>query len=194
MPSAVVSGFSIEHAQILDGTTDFLTAALAPIAPENLDIYGVREGSLDPDTDDWANEGDDTILDKWSWLNNAELEIQSGYISFPLLSKLTGRPISSSGTGAAQAFGMDLWHQDDFNIPAVPAILRMPAKDNTGAVRRLTIGLYKVQFGPLTFDGPKYKDGLTVSYNGTALFSDRDEKGVVFADGKKRVGRLLSHQ
>lgn len=194
MANSVVEAFSLSHAQILDGSSTFKEAAALLATPEGLDIYGVNEASLDPDTDDYDNEGDDTVLSKWSWLNNAGLEVQAGYLSFPLISSLTGRPMSSGGTGNAQIFETDLWHEDDFNIPAKPALLRMPSKDKTGAVRSLIIGLYRVQFGPITFDGPAYKDGLKVNYNGTALFSPVDEKGQAFADGKKRVGRLISMQ
>lgn len=194
MANPVVEAFSLSHAQILDGATTFKEAAALLNTPEGLDIYGVNEASLDPDTDEYDNEGDDTVLSRWSWLNNAGLEVQAGYLSFPLISSLTGRPISSTGSGNAQVFEMDLWHEDDFNIAAKPAILRMPSKDKLGAVRTFTIGLFRVQFGPITFDGPAYKDGLKVNYNGTALFSPVDEKGQPFADGKKRVGRLISAQ
>jgi hypothetical protein len=68
----------------------------------------------------------------------------------------------------------------------------MPSKDSRGAARDLLIGLYKVSFAPITFDGPSYKNGLKVNYNGTALLSAFDEVGAAFSDGKKRLGRLLS--
>lgn len=194
MANPVVEAFSLSHAQIMNGTDTFETAAAALNTPEGLDIYGVNEASLDPSSDSYDNEGDDTILSKWYWLNNAELKVQAGYLSFPLIASLTGRTISSTGSGAAQSFSMDLWHEDDFNVAAKPVLLRMPSKDKAGAVRTLVIGLYKVQFSPITFAGPKYKDGLKVNYDGTALFSTTDEKGAVFADGKKRIGRLISVQ
>ena len=57
--------------------------------------------------------------------------------------------------------------------------------------------LYKVQFQPFSFDGPSYKEGLLLNYNGSALFSDVDEKGQPVLDSRtnqptKRVGHLLS--
>lgn len=192
-PSPIVEGFSLSHAQVLDGTQTFLEAALASAVGEDLDIYGVNEGSLDPDIDDYDNEGDDAVLSTWSWLNFADLEVQAGYLSFPLIANMTGQVISSSGSAASKVYGLDLWHEDSMNVAPKPMILRMPSKDRLGAVRTLTIGLYKVQFKPITFDGPSYKDGLKVNYNGKALLSAVDEKGAAFADGKKRVGRLLSH-
>jgi hypothetical protein len=39
-----------------------------------------------------------------------------------------------------------------------------------------------------------YKDGLKINYDGSALYSSVDENGQPFADGKKRVGRLLAIQ
>lgn len=194
MASPIVSGFSLTHAEILDGTKDFLSSALMRANADERDIYGVSEAGIDLDTDDYTNEGDDVELEKWFWGKSAEVEVQAGYISFPLIGSLTGRAISSSGSGADQVFGIDLWHEDDFNVAPKPMIMSMLSKDHLGVTRSLTIGLYRVQFGPMTFDGPQYKEGLKVNYNGTALFSPVDEKGQPFADGKKRIGRLLSHK
>lgn len=194
MATSRVEAFSLTHAQILDGTTDFMTATLAASVGPELDIYGVNEASIDPSSDDWDNEGDDAILSTWSWLKYADIKVQAGYLSFPLIAKITNQTISSSGTGDDIAFGLDLWHEDAVNVSPFPMIIRMPSKDEDGIVRHLTIGLYKVQFKPITFDGPKYKDGLKVNYDGRALYSAKDEKGVAFPDGKKRVGRLLSHK
>lgn len=191
MAVPVVEGFSLSHAQILDGTKTF-AEALALTVADGLDMYGVNEASLDPDTDDFDNEGDDTVLSSWAWLNYADVEVQSGYISFPLMASLTGQTISSGGAGASETFGIDLWHEDSMNVAPKPMMIVMPSKTADGSVRRLVIGLYKVQFQPITFDGPKYKDGLKVNYTGRALLSDKDEKGAAFADGKRRVGRLLS--
>lgn len=102
--------------------------------------------------------------------------------------------VTRTTAGVAQSinYGIDLWHKDSMNIAPKPAILVMPSKDTLGQVRRLIIGLYKVQFGPIGFDGPSYKEGFKVNYEGTALMSATDELGVAFADGKERIGRLLS--
>jgi hypothetical protein len=99
---------------------------------------------------------------------------------------------TTTGSPASLNFGIDLWHQDSMNVAPKPMILSLPSKDSNGLVRRLIIGLYKVQFGPIGFDGPANKDGLKVNYDGTALMSATDEVGVAFADGKSRIGRLLS--
>jgi hypothetical protein len=188
MPTAIFEGFSVSHVAILDGATSGEDAALTI----GQDVYGVRSGALDPDTGTFDNEGDDSILSSWYWLNFATLTVTAGYISLPVLAAITGRAISSSGTGATQKFGFDLWHQDDMNVAPKPVLVRCPSKDSAGAVRRLDFILYKVQFGPFTFNGPAYKAGMEVSYTGRALSSTANEQGVAFADGKLRVGRLLS--
>lgn len=190
--SPVIESFSLSHAMLIDGATSFLDALA--VASLDWDIYGVNEASLDPDTDSYDVEGDDTVMSTWSWLNFAELKVQAGYLSFPLIAKLTGRPIESStvGVGAKELIGIDLWHEDSMNVPPMPALLRMPARDHTGNAADLIIGLYRVGFNPITFDGPKYKDGLKVNYGGKAIYSAVDELGNAFADGKKRVGRLLA--
>jgi hypothetical protein len=190
--SPIVEGFSLSHAEILDGVKTFAVAAAAYASGDAFDIYGVNQASLDPDTDDFQNEGDDVIMSDWSWLNWADLEVQAGYLSFPLIGTLTGQTVSSAGAGDSQTFGLDLWHEDSMNVAPKPMIIVMPSKTKDGLVRKLVIGLYKVQFAPITFDGPEYKEGLKVNYNGKALMADKDEVGVAFVDGKKKVGRLLS--
>jgi hypothetical protein len=194
-PSAVVEAFSITHAEVLDGSTSFVEAALgAQASADAWDVYGVNNASLDPSSDSYDNEGDNVVMSRWNWINNAEVSIQAGYMSFPLIATLTGQTISSGGTGSDKIYGLDLWHEDSMNVPDRPMILKMPSKDHLGNIRTLTFGLYRVSFNPITFDGPAYKDGLKVNYNGVALFSSVDEVGVAFPDGKKRIGRVLSHK
>lgn len=190
MPSTIVEAFSLSHAQILDGTTAFSAVTTGSSAWG--DIYGVNDASLDPDTDSYDNEGDDAVLSTWNWMNKADLAVQAGYVSFALIANMTGRTISSTGSGNSIVYGIDLWHEDDFNVPRRPMIIRMPSKDHLGAVRYLDIGLYSVSFAPITFDGPQYKDGLKVNYNGQALMSTVDELGATFADSKKRIAKLIS--
>lgn len=291
--SQIVEAFSLSHAQVLNGATTFLDA-LAAAAAEDEDIYGVNDASLDPDIGDYDNEGDDDILSTWSWLNFADVAVQAGYLSLPLMANLTNQEVDESGeiaavdevqtitmtatggtftisvggeTTAPLAFnatntdvrdallalgsvdtgdvavsgavgtyvltygadyagrqvplaaldttsltggtatitrttpgkpasnavvGLDLWHEDSFNVAPKPMVVRMPSKDHDGNPRTLAIGLYKVQFRPITFDGPSYKDGMKVNYAGRALKSRVDETGTPFSDGKKRVARILS--
>lgn len=183
MSTNIVEAFSLSHVAILDGTTG---------AEEvDGDVYGVNEASLEPDEDEFLNEGDDTVLSTWRWLNNAELTVQAGYISFPLIELLTGEPVTSSGVSPADFYEVEIWTDRGMNIPALPVLIRMPSKDHLGAVRTLDIVLYRVQFGPITFDGPVYKDGLKVNYNGRALLSSVDETGADLGN-YLAVGRLIS--
>lgn len=180
MTAPIVEGFSVSHAAILNGTS----------GAELADIYGVRSGSLDLDTSSFDNSGDDAVLSTWTWFNYANLTIDSGYVPFELISTLTGAAITSSGTAPDDYWSMDLWNEDALNTIARPVLIRVPSKDNTGAVRALDFVLYKVQFDPIKFTGPQYKDGLVLNYSGKALLSDKDEKGGALA--KKSIGRLVS--
>lgn len=294
-PTQIVEGFSVSHAQILDGTETF-EEALARTDLEGWDIYGVNEASLDPDTDSYTNEGDDVELSVWNWLKGADVTVQAGYISFPLLANLTGETVTESGgtsetqtltatgpptagtftytifgdtatipynatatqaqnllnaldafddhpvtvtggplpgspltitfdlamgdaplgtinntglTGGTVAaatgtpgtggldetiYSMPLWTERSFNVAPKPMLIVVPSRDSLGAVRSFVFGLAKVQFAPVTFDGPKYKDGLKANYAGRALLTDRDETGAPWADSPtvKRVGVMLS--
>lgn len=172
-------GFSVSHAAILNGTT----------GAEEADIYGIREGSVELDTDSYDNTGDDAVLSTWNWFNFATVSITSGYIPFETVSLLTGVPYTSSGTGATLKYEMPLWSEKSLNAPARPLLIRVPSKDSDGNPMSMDFVLYKVQFEPMSFDGPSYKDGLVVNYGGRALMHDKDETGEDLTD--RAVGRLV---
>jgi hypothetical protein len=184
MAGNIFEGFSVSHAAILDGTTGAETA----------DIYGIREGSVELDTDSFDNTGDDTILSTWNWFNFATVSITSGYIPFSVISLLTGVSYTSSGTGEATKYEMPLWDERSLNTAPRPMLIRVPSKDAAGMPRNLDFILYKVQFAPFSFDGPSYKDGLVLNYSGKALLSNVDEKGATLGAGVRAVGRLVNSQ
>lgn len=178
-PRATFEGFSVTHAAILNGTT----------GAEQADIYGIREGSLDVDTDQFDNTGDDTVLSTWGWVNFANISIKSGYIPLEVISLLSGTPFVSSGAAGSETWQAPLWNEKSMNQPALPVKLRIPSKDALGNPRNFEIILYKVQFAPIALEGPSYKDGLVLSYSGKAMMSDYDEKGVALTE--RAIGRLL---
>ena len=192
-----MEGFSVSHAQVLDGVETF-TEALTKTGSslEAWDVYGVNEASLEPDTDSYDNEGDDAVLSKWNWMNFAEVSVQAGYLSFPLISSLTGASVRS-GTAGAGSNSIDLWSETMFNIPPRPMLIRVPSRDHLGQPCALIIGLYRVNFAPITFEGPSYKEGLKVNYNGQAVASLWDETGLEHTDTDalgatvKKVGQLI---
>ena len=189
MASPIAEGFSLSHAAILDGTTG--------LEALDGDIYGIRSGSLELDSDSYDNTGDDSILSKWYWANSVNLTVQSGYIPFRTIALITGSKVTSSGAGATETFSLPLWEQRQMNTQPRPVLLRVPSKDKDGVSRRLDFLLYKVQFQPMSFDGPSYKEGLLLNYNGSALFSSIDEKGQPVLDSQTgqpttAVGRLVS--
>jgi hypothetical protein len=189
MANPTLEGFSLSHAAILDGSTG--------LEEEFGDIYGIRSGSMELDQDSYDNTGDDTILSTWYWANKVNLTIQGGYIPFKTLALISGSVITSSGTGADETFSLPLWEENTMNSQPRPMLIRVPSKDRDGATRVLDFILFKVQFQPFSFDGPSYKEGLLLNYNGSALFSDTDEAGNPVLDSRtgaptKAVGRLLS--
>lgn len=189
MANPTLEGFSLSHAAILDGSTG--------LEEEFGDIYGIRSGSMELDQDSYDNTGDDTILSTWYWANKVNLTIQGGYIPFKTLALISGSVITSSGTGTDETFSLPLWEENTMNSQPRPMLIRVPSKDRDGATRVLDFILFKVQFQPFSFDGPSYKEGLLLNYNGSALFSDTDEKGDAVLDSRtgqptKAVGRLLS--
>lgn len=189
MAHPTVEGFSLSHAAILDGTTG--------LEEEFGDIYGIRSGSLELDSDSYDNTGDDAILSTWFWANRVNVTVQSGYVPFQTIALLSGSRVASSGSGDEQTFSLPLWEERQMNTSPRPMLIRVPSKDKNGVIRTLDFILYKVQFQPFSFDGPSYKEGLLLNYSGTALFSDTDEKGQPVLDSvtgrpTKAIGRLLS--
>lgn len=182
MSLPTVEGFSVTAARILDGTTG--ATAL------NGDIYGVRESTLSVDTGNYDNTGNDAVLSSWFWFNYANVTIQSGFVPFSTISLLTGAAMTSSGASPGDFFSMPLWNKSSLNQPRKPLLVRIPSKDQAGSVRTLDIVLYSVQFQPITFDGPTYKDGLRINYAGRALMSAVDETGTALPEPS--IGRLVS--
>lgn len=189
MATKNVEGFSISHAAILDGQTG--------LEEEFGDLYGIRSGSLELDQDSYDNTGDDGILSTWYWANKVNVTIQSGYIPFQTWSLISGSKVTSSGSGASEILEAPLWEQRQMNTQPRPMLVRVPSKDSAGAVRLLDFILFKVQFQPFSFDGPSYKEGLLVNYNGSALFSDTDHEGNQVVDSQTgdpttAIGKLIS--
>jgi len=180
--TSIVEGFSLSHAAILDGATG---------AEEvDGDIYGVRTASLEANTGNYDNTGDDFVLSSWFWIDNATVTVESGYVPFKTISLLSGSAVTSSGAAPNDYYSIPLWDETSVNQPTRPMLIRIPSKDSNGLARTLDFVLFKVIFAPLSFTGPSYKEGLLLSYSGRAVLSSVDEKGTPLA--KKAIGRLVS--
>jgi hypothetical protein len=185
--SRIVEGFSLTHAQILDGST----AAEDVVTDTGYgDFYGVRTGTIAADTGSYDNTGDDFVLSSWYWINFATVTIQAGYISFDTIALLAGTPIISSGSDPFDYYSLPLWQDNSVNQAPKPMLIRLPAKDKDGNPRTLDFVLYRVQFGPFTFDGPSYKNGLLTNYTGRAVLTDVDEVGNALP--RRAIGRLIN--
>lgn len=187
--SAVAEAFSIEHAAILNGTT---------LSDHEFgDIYGIRSGTLELDQDSYDNTGDDTVLSTWFWANKVNLTIQAGYIPFQTLELIYGTKVTSSTAGNMLRTQFNFLEVDRMQPKPRPVRLRLPSKDANGNSQKMEIILFKVQFQPFSFDGPAYKEGLLLNYNGTALMSDTDETGAPVLDSvtgepSKAVGKIIT--
>lgn len=187
--SAVAEAFSIKHAAILNGTTleDH----------EFGDIYGIRSGTLELDQDSYDNTGDDSVLSTWFWANKVNLTIQAGYVPFQTLETIYGTKAVSSTTGGKLVTNFSFLEENSMQPKPRPVRLRLPSKDADGNTQEMDIILYRVQFQPFSFDGPSYKEGLLLNYNGTALMSDVDETGAPVKDSltgenSRAVGRIVT--
>lgn len=190
MVNSIVEGFSLSHAAILAPNTG--------IEDARGNIYAVRSGSLQLDQSQYDNTGDNAVLSVWYWANKVNITIQGGYIPFDTMALISGSTVTSSGAGATQTFSFPLWEINTMNTATRSMLIRIPSKDSLGNLRTLDFILYKVQFQPFSFNGPTYKAGLLLDYNGAALFSSTDEMGNPVLDSvtglpSKAIGRLVSH-
>ena len=178
MATQYFEGFSLSHAAILDGVN----------GAEGQTIYGVRNGTISTDNGNFENTGDNVVLSEWFWINFANLTIEAGFIPFPTIADITGLStvsggvtitsgVQSSGAAPNDYYAIPLWTLNSMNTVTKPVGLRVPAKDNAGNLRTLDFVLYRVQFQPFNFTGPSYKNGLTTSIAGRALFSYTNEVG-----------------
>lgn len=182
MAESIVEGFSVSHVAILDGTTG---------AEEvDGDIYGVRDASLEVDADSFENTGDDSVLSTWDWMNFATVSVTSGFLPFDMISLIYGYTVVESGVAPDDYYTLPLWDEGDTNISARPLLIRVPSRDKDGVSRVLDIVLFKCFFSSIAFEGPSYKEGLTISYTARAVLSDVDETGASLPS--RRVGKLIS--
>lgn len=194
-----LEGFSITHAGILSPGTD----------AEQGVLYGVRSAQI---TAQWISaliQSDDWVIGSWNAPGTVTVAIEGGFMPLDVLATLTGTSVSGSEAGALQdqslqdildqlgiplldeglgGFAVPLWTQHV--VGALPLIFRASGKDSGGNVRTLQFLAYLAQFGPVTFDGPAYKNGLTVSYNASLILSAEDETGSPLPD--RAYGRLMA--
>lgn len=182
----IVEGFSVTNALILDGVTDAYSIPNQTFA----DIYGVSNASIAPDVGNFENTGDDTVLSVWNFFNFATLTVESGYIPFDTISVMTGDSYTSSGSAPNDWFMSDLWTEASMNVAPKPVLIRTLSRDADGNPRTLDFLYYKVQFAPISFNGPQYHQGLRVNWSGRVLMSSADETGTALS--KRKVGRLIS--
>jgi hypothetical protein len=181
--SQIFEGFSVSHAAILNGST----------GAELQTLYAVRNGSITPDSGNFENTGDDIVISEWFWLNFANVTIEEGFVPYATVAYLTGTTVSSSGTAPNDYYSLPLWTLNSMNQPSTPCVVRSPAKDSAGNVYTMDFVLYKCVWMPISFTGPSYKTGLSVSMTGRALESLLDEVGNALPTSYPRsVGRLIA--
>lgn len=171
-------GFSITYAGILPPGQD----------PSQGTIFGVRSAQISPQWITTATSMDDQVIAVWNAPGAVQVAIQGGFMPWDVLAVLAGTAVSSSGAAPADYYSLPLFRQAVTG--QFPLVLRASGKDAAGNLRVIQFLAYAAQFGPLTFDGPIYKNGLAVSYTATLLLSDADETGQQLPD--RAYGRVMS--
>jgi hypothetical protein len=173
-----VEGFSITHAGVL----------LPGVDPSQGTLYGVRSAQIAPQWVTTVSQLDDQVVSVWNAPGSVQATIQAGFMPWDVLAALAGTTVSSSGAAPADYYSLPLFRQHVTG--QLPLILRASGKDAAGNQRAIQFLAYAAQFGPVTFDGPVYKNGLTASYTVTLLLSSADETGQALPD--RAYGRVMS--
>ena len=66
-----------------------------------VDLYAIKEGSVEVDLGEFDNEGDDRVLDVWYWINYANVSVSLGYVPFELIAEIQGSPTTTVAGDAA---------------------------------------------------------------------------------------------
>lgn len=186
-PNKQIEVFSISHAAILAGNED----AQAVGAEETYgDFYGVDSGSISANIGNYKNTGDDRIISVWRYIEDVDVSIKGGFLPFDLINLVFGATISSSGSGDNLRWDVPFLEEKWNNIAPRPVLVRCPSKDSDGNIRDFDMVLYEVHFGPIQLEGLAYKEGVKISWNGTAVISSTDEAGNTLS--RKAVGRFMS--
>jgi hypothetical protein len=173
-----VEGFSITHAGVLLPGED----------PSQGTLYGVRSAQIAPQWVTTVSQLDDQVVNVWNAPGVVQATIQGGFMPWDVLAALAGTTVPSSGAAPADYYALPLFRQHVTG--QLPLVLRASGKDAAGNQRTIQFLAYAAQFGPVSFDGPVYKNGLTTSYTVALLLSALDETGQVLPD--RAYGRVMS--
>lgn len=182
----VIEGFGLTQVLVLDGSTSFETATAA----NSYVLHGGRSASVTLNTASVDNTGEDTIMSTWNSVDNATITIESGYLSLPAYSFIYGETINSTGASPNEMYDFDPWTEDSINAVGRPVLLVMRSKNLSKTIYpSLKLGLYSVEFQPIKFTGPQYRNVLAVNMEGKAGMSTIDELGATMA--KKSCVKVL---
>lgn len=169
--TGLLESLSVSQAAILDST-----------GTQQGTLYAVQSGQVSVDVTAVPNKADDEDAGTWYYIKTAQVSIQGGFIPFSVLSWLTGSTVLSSAGSPDDYYAMPLWQRATTNKRPVSLALRCPAKDANGDVYTLDIVLYKVYLRGIEFGQVTYKQGVTISYQGNAVYSAVDESGKPLTD------------
>jgi hypothetical protein len=174
----LAEGFSITHAGVL----------LPGLTQQQGKLYAVRSAQISPQWVTTVTQMDDQVVNVWNAPGSVQVTIQGGFMPWGVLADIMGTSVTSSGLTPLDYYALPLFQQ---KVSAqLPLVIRASARDAAGNQRQIQFVAYAAQFGSIAFDGPVYKNGLTVSYTVTLLLSSQDETGQVLPD--RAYGRVMS--
>jgi hypothetical protein len=176
-PAPAFESFSVSHAAILAGT-----------GTEVQPLFAVRSGQVSLRTSSVSSLSDDQEIATWNVMIAADVSVTGGFIPYSTIALLVSAPVSSQAVSGGTAWSQPLYVQQMLAGLEVPLYLAATSRNALGARRALQIVLYRVRISTVQAAPAAYKEGLTVTFTGTALPSGADEAGNSLAD--LEIGRM----
>lgn len=178
-PDLLFEGFSLSRAVLLDSEGNE--------QPDG-EIYGVRSAVWEPEIESYDEFSHEKLINVWSDVRRVNFTLEAGYTSLTVWSKMTGSAVASSGGPSEFQHSLLMWEHGRSNGVSFPIRITFPAKDAQGRTQDLALTLFTVVFKPPRVNAASYKEGHSVTYEGTVVISPTDETGEVLE--RSAFGRI----
>ena len=178
-PDLLFEGFSLSRAVLLDSEGNE--------QPDG-EIYGARSAVWEPEIESYDEFSHEKLINVWSDVRRVNFTMEAGYTSLGVWVAMTGSSLEQSGLPGSENYSASVLLYDSANAAPLPVKVIFPARTATGVACDVSVTLFRVKFKPPRVSGASYKDGQSVTYEGTVIKSATDETGSVL--DREAFGRL----
>lgn len=165
-------GFSVSEVTLLDSVGGADPAGK---------LMGVRSAVWEPEIESFDEFSNEELIGVWSDIRRVVFSVEAGFVSLAAWSRMTGTPVQETTLPGDYGYraSMALYAKGAANAVTIPVKVVFPARDVEGINHDVEVVLFSVKFKPPRLSGASYKDGVSVTYEGTIVLSHTDETGQV---------------